>query len=162
MENSGTNGLPPVQAVKTADVSGILKQPLSGSQGKRTYKVMVVDDEPDAREIFYDILSEVPDVEVSTASDGVDCLAKAEATKFDLILLDIVMPNKDGIQVLTELLEDKARYGTPRIVMLTNMGGDLAVEEALRIGAVGYKVKIDTEPDQLIQTVKDELAKLED
>ncbi len=121
-------------------------------------KILVVDDEPDARELFLDMLSSEPAYEVSTAVDGVDALAKAEATKFDLILLDIVMPNKDGVQTLTELIEDKVKYGTPKVIMLTNLGGDLAVEEAMNIGAVDYKVKIDTEPDDLVKTVRQHLA----
>ena len=160
MENTNTPTSLPTPTTAAPTTLGILKQPQNGTQ--RIYKVMVVDDEPDAREIFFDILSSIPNIEVSTAVDGKDCLAKAEATKFDVILLDIVMPNVDGIQVLTDLLSDKTRYGNPRITMLTNMGGDLAVEEALRIGAVGYKVKIDTEPDQLVQLVQDEIAKLEE
>ncbi len=136
-----------------------ISQPESAS-GTNTdvKKILVVDDEPDARELFLDMLSVEPHYEVSTAVDGVDALAKAEATKFDLILLDIVMPNKDGVQTLTEIVEDKDKYGTPKVIMLTNLGGDLAVEEAMNIGAVDYKVKIDTEPDDLLKTVRGALG----
>lgn len=134
-----------------------LQQP-STSDLNAKKKILVVDDEPDAREIFLEMLSVEPSYEVSTAVDGVDALAKAEATKFDLILLDIVMPNKDGVQALTEIIGTPDKYGTPKVIMLTNLGGDLAVEEAMNIGAVDYKVKIDTEPDDLLKTVAEHLG----
>lgn len=137
------------------------EKPLAKLNPTRTYKVLVVDDEPDARELFVDIIGTKDYLEVSTAVDGVEALAKSEATKFDLILLDIIMPKKDGVQTLKELVASPEKYGTPRVLMLTNIGGDLAIEEALSIGAVGYRVKIDTEPDKLLATVDDELAKLE-
>lgn len=145
----------PIQFSKKDD------KPLAKLTPSRTYKILVVDDEPDARELFVDILGTKDYLEVSTAVDGVEALAKAEATKFDLILLDIIMPKKDGVQTLKEIVGDKDKFGTPRVMMLTNIGGDLAIEEALSIGAVGYRVKIDTEPDKLLATVDDELAKLE-
>lgn len=126
----------------------------------RKWNILVVDDEPDARELFYEFISENKNYIVQLGSDGNDALAKAAATKFDLILLDIVMPNKDGVEVLNELVKKPDVFGTPRIIMLTNIGGDIAVEEALKLGAHGYKLKLDTEPDELMQVIKDELSKI--
>jgi CheY-like chemotaxis protein len=154
-----------VQPQQPAQQQDATEQPLTPPQtpepqtGNRSYKILIVDDEPDARELFVDMLSSEPNYEVSTAVDGIDALAKSEATKFDMVLLDIVMPNKDGVQTLTELIQGKEKYGTPTVIMLTNLGGDLAVEEAMNIGAVDYKVKIDTEPDDLLKTVKEHLPK---
>lgn len=130
------------------------------NNSNKVYKVLIVDDEPDQREIFSDLFSTSSNYEVSTAVDGIDALAKCEATKFDLILLDIVMPRKDGVQALSEIKANPAKYGNPRVLMLTNIGGDIAIEEALKFGAVGYRVKIDTEPEDLLKTVQEELDKL--
>lgn len=127
---------------------------------QRTYRIMIVDDEPDNVEIFKDILSAVSNYEVSTAADGAEALAKAEATTYDLILLDIVMPKMDGIETLERIMADPNKFGRPRIIMLTNIGGDIAIEEALKKGAVGYRLKIDTEPDDLIAAVEEELGKV--
>lgn len=127
---------------------------------KKEWKILVVDDEPDARELFQEIISEEENYEVSTAGDGVEALAKAESTKFDLILLDIVMPNKDGVETLAQLMKDPEKYGTPRVIMLTNIGGDLAIEEALKLGAAGYRLKIDTEPKALMSAIDEELSKI--
>lgn len=126
-------------------------------------KILIAEDEPDARQIFTTILQSQNKYEVSSAVDGIDALAKAAADKFNLILLDIVMPNKDGVEVLQELKSDTAKYGTPIVVMLTNISGDVAVEKAMELGAAGYKLKIETEPDELIQAVEDFLnGKIQD
>lgn len=131
-----------------------LPQAGQSSGGK---KILVVEDEVAARTMFVDLLSS-EGYETSSAVDGVDALAKAAADKFDLILLDIVMPNKDGIEVLQEIKNDTEKFGTPIVVMLTNISGDAAVEKAMEIGAAGYRLKVDTEPEQLLDDVKDFMA----
>jgi CheY-like chemotaxis protein len=120
--------------------------------GKPKAKVLVVEDETDARTIFADLLS-ADDYYVVTAVDGNDALLKAAAEKFDLILLDIMMPNKDGIATLQDIKADPQKYGTPIIVMLSNISGDAAVEKAKELGAAGYKLKIGTEPQDLLDDV---------
>jgi CheY-like chemotaxis protein len=124
---------------------------------RQSAKILVVEDEIDARTVFVDLLSS-EGYETSSAVDGVDALAKAAADKFDLILLDIVMPNKDGIEVLHELKNNPDKYGTPIVVMLTNISGDAAIEKAMEIGAAGFKLKVDTEPSQLLADVQAFLA----
>lgn len=116
-------------------------------------KILVVEDEPDAREIFLDILKEAGYI-VAGATDGEDALVKMEAEKYDLVLLDIVMPKKDGIQTLTEIKKFPGKYGDMKVVMLTNIGGDLAIDKAMKLGADGYMLKSETEPDDLITIIK--------
>lgn len=123
------------------------------------YNILVVEDEPDAKELFIELLATVPEYEVQGANDGEEALQKAGTTKFDLILLDIVMPRKDGIETLDDILKDKAKYGNPIVIMLTNIGGDLAIEKALEMGAAGYKLKIDTDPEELLRYVDEMLKK---
>lgn len=132
-----------------------LANPIPKSAEMTVYKILIVDDEADARELFKDMLSTNEAFEVSSAADGIEALAKAEATKFDLILLDIVMPRKDGVQVLSEIKKNPDQYGLPRVLMLTNIGGDLAIEESLRLGANGYRLKSVTEPMELLTAVND-------
>lgn len=141
-----TDNTQPQTPVSTAQGSGVKK------------KILVVDDEPDARELFAELLKTNPDYEVEVASDGNEALSQSEKFKFDLILLDIVMPNLDGVDTLATLKGDTSKYGTPIVIMLTNIGGDIAIQEAIKLGAIGYKLKIDTEPDELLQTVADALS----
>lgn len=117
-------------------------------------KVLVVEDEADARDIFTDLLTSAG-YEVAAAVDGVDALAKLEASKgeFKLVLLDIIMPNKDGVETLEDIIKSPEKYGAPKVLMLTNIGGDAAVEKAVQLGAVGYLLKSETEPQQLLDIV---------
>lgn len=117
-------------------------------------RILVVDDEPDAKDLFAELLRTNSGYVVDTATDGNEALQKCEANKYDLMLLDIVMPNLDGVGTLSELKSNPAKYGEPVVIMLTNIGGDIAIQEALKLGAVGYKLKIDTEPEELMQTVQ--------
>lgn len=119
----------------------------------KVHKILVVEDEQDAKDTFIELLSTVPTYEVTGAVDGNDALAKIEADKPDLVLLDIVMPKKDGIETLSEIKKSPEKYGNPIVVMLTNIGGDLAVEKALELGAVGYKLKVDTPPEELLDYI---------
>jgi CheY-like chemotaxis protein len=116
-------------------------------------KILIVEDEVAARTMFVDLLSS-EGYDVSSAVDGVDALAKAAADKFTMILLDIVMPNKDGIETLQEIRGNPDKYGNPIVVMLTNISGDAAVEKAMEIGAAGYRLKVDTEPEQLLEDIQ--------
>ncbi|MEI7579238.1 MAG: response regulator [bacterium] len=115
-------------------------------------KILIVEDEPDARQIFIDILGGAG-FEIDGATEGDDALLHMSQKKYDLILLDIVMPQKDGIQTLTEVKKFPGKYGDMKIVMLTNIGGDLAIDKALKLGADGYMLKSETEPDDLVAIV---------
>lgn len=115
-------------------------------------KILIVEDEPDARDIFVDILGGAG-FEVIGAQNGDEALEHMENNKFDLVLLDIVMPVKDGIQTLTEVKKYPGKYGDMKVVMLTNIGGDLAIDKAMKLGADGYMLKSETEPDDLIAII---------
>lgn len=156
----GTSFSPfPTKASITAGNTNTANQNGSNSEAnpkpvKTGAKILVVEDEEDARTIFVDLL-ESEDYEVSSAVDGNDALAKSAADKFDLILLDLVMPNKDGLETLQELKSNPDKYGNPIVVVLSNISGDAAVEKAMSLGAAGYRLKIKAEPDQLLKDVND-------
>lgn len=116
-------------------------------------KILIVEDEPDALEIFKDILNE-EGFEADGAEGGLVALEKLVNSRYSLVLLDIVMPDKDGISILEEIKRFPDKYGDAKVVMLTNIGGDLAVDKAMKIGAAGYLLKSETEPDDLVNAVK--------
>jgi CheY-like chemotaxis protein len=120
---------------------------------------MIVEDEDDPRFVFTSILSTVQEFEVLESTDGNDCLTKLEANKdVDLVLLDIVMPTMDGIQTLTEIKKSPERYGNAKVVMLSNLGGPVAFETAINLGAIDFWMKIDTDPTMLLSKIKDVLT----
>lgn len=120
-------------------------------------QILLAEDEEDARLIYMDILKN-EEFHVEAAIDGRNTLKHLESKVYDLLLLDIIMPDMDGISVLTEIKKYPAKYGKPKVVMLTNIGGDLAIEKALDIGAIGYMLKSETEPDELVRIIKKYLA----
>lgn len=115
-------------------------------------KILLAEDEEDARIIYLDIL-EGAGFHAKGAKDGTETLKLLGEDKYDLLLLDIIMPDMDGISVLSEIKKDDTKFGNPKIVMLTNIGGDLAIEKALNIGADGYMLKSETEPEELIKVI---------
>jgi len=118
------------------------------------YRILVVDDEVDAEELFITLLGTVPEYKPFAATNGIEALKILENNKIDLVLLDIVMPQMDGIQALEEIRKNPKRYGNPVIVMLTNLGGETAIEKAKKLNADGFILKIDTEPEELLNKIK--------
>lgn len=102
-------------------------------------KVLIADDEPDIREILeYNLAAE--GFEVVVAKDGDDALDKAKKTKSDLILLDVMMPKKSGVEVC-RLLRLQPAFAETLIVMLTALGDDGSVIKGLETGADDYITK---------------------
>lgn len=95
---------------------------------------------------------------VATADDGETALQKVQELKPDLILLDIMMPKVNGLQVLAILKEDKETESIP-VILLTNVGGsDEDVNRGLELGAVAYLVKAGNRPSAVVAKVKEILA----
>lgn len=85
-------------------------------------KVLVVDDDPDILDAITTILSTQP-YSIDTARDGIECVDKVRANVPDLIVLDLLMPNKDGFAVVREL-RDNPRYEKVPILILTSVRED--------------------------------------
>jgi CheY-like chemotaxis protein len=106
--------------------------------------VLIVDDDP-VIAMMYGLGLERAGYRVLAAKDGVAGLELVETAHPDLILLDVRMPNMDGIEVLTRLAADVATREIP-VVMLSNYSESAVVEKTLSLGAKQYLVKIDTSP----------------
>lgn len=113
-------------------------------------RVVIVDDEALVRSGFTLILNATPDIRVVASASGVDALEVIKAEKPDVLLLDIRMPQVDGLTLLNVLT---AMPDRPAIAMLTTFDADEYVITALNAGASGFLLK-DTEPDQLAQYVR--------
>ncbi len=87
------------------------------------------------------------------ANNGEEGLQKAKTEEPDVILLDIMMPNLNGLQVLKELKHDPSTKKIP-VVMLTNLGRDADIQTALSLGAVKYITKVDTTPKEVVKQVE--------
>ncbi|MFF4045915.1 response regulator [Streptomyces chartreusis] len=111
---------------------------------------MVVDDEALVRSGFELILSAADDIEVVATTAGAEAVETVRREAPDVVLLDIRMPDVDGLTVLGRL---RALTEPPVVAMLTTFDADEYILTALRSGAAGFLLK-DTEPDQLAQLVR--------
>jgi CheY-like chemotaxis protein len=119
-------------------------------------KILIIEDDPLMRRLYQKIFS-FEKYEVETAEDGIEGLDKARTIKPTLILLDIMMPKMNGLQVLDKLKEDPDLKKIP-VVILTNLAGQQDAEAAMLKGAVKYIVKSEYEPKQISDMVKDILS----
>lgn len=101
--------------------------------------VLVVDDEELNRDLIARRLT-VADFTVSTAAGGAECLDRLQRERFDLVLLDINMPETDGFEVLRRIRAD-ARMRDMPVVMLTALRDKTSVVKSLELGANDYLVK---------------------
>jgi DNA-binding NarL/FixJ family response regulator len=117
-----------------------------------TTKVLIVDDQSLVRAGFRMILEAEPDIEiVGEAADGLTAVLAARETEPHVILMDVRMPNVDGLEATRRLLEGKETG--PRILILTTFDLDEYVYEALKAGASGFLLK-DTPPEQLVEAIR--------
>ncbi|KIA65254.1 response regulator [Nocardia vulneris] len=113
-------------------------------------RVVVVDDEALVRSGFELILNAAADIEVVATATGSEAVAAVERERPDVVLLDIRMPDVDGLAVLRLL---RALPEAPVVAMLTTFDTDEYILSALRSGAAGFVLK-DTEPEQLAQLTR--------
>ncbi len=114
--------------------------------------VLVTDDHPIVREGLCGLIRTEPGMELAgEAADGVEAVLQARALQPDVILLDLVMPRKDGIAAIKAI---KAENSDARILILTSFAEDSKVFAAIEAGALGYLLK-DSSPQQLLQAIRD-------
>jgi CheY-like chemotaxis protein len=119
-------------------------------------KILVIEDDPLISRMYQKIFTfEKYDVEM--AENGEVGLQKVKANKPTLILLDIMMPKMNGLQVLDTLKADPETKAIP-VIMLTNLAGQQDAETALAKGAVKYIIKSEQEPKDVVNMVKEILA----
>ena len=116
-------------------------------------RVLLVDDDPLVRSGLRLLLQGVPDLQIAGECDDGDGVAAAVAEhRPDVVLLDIRMPRVDGVTALRRLREAEGE-SVPAVVMLTTIGGEAIVMDALRAGAAGFLLK-HTPPSEIVEAVR--------
>ena len=126
---------------------------------KRYAKILLVEDDQLMIDLYQKTLS-YEGFDLESAQDGVEGLKKARAGKPALILLDLMMPYMNGIEMLKELKKDAGTKAIP-VVVLTNLVGTKHADEAMALGAVKYIVKSEQEPKEIVSMVKEILGEEE-
>ncbi len=122
----------------------------------RMKKVLIVEDD----QLIFSILSrELSDAgyEVANAFDGEQAVAVTREVHPDLVLLDILLPRKNGFEVLQTLKADDALKSIP-VVILSNLGQPEDIQKGRELGAIDYMVKVEFEPKQIVSKVRTLLA----
>jgi two-component system, NarL family, response regulator len=114
--------------------------------------VVIADDHPVVREGLVAIFKSQNDIKVvAEATNGEEALALCDHHLPDVLLLDLRMPEKDGLQVITELTA--RRLSKPRVIVMTTYESEEDIRRALKAGAKGYLVK-GTAPQQIRESVR--------
>ncbi|MFA6383150.1 MAG: response regulator [Parcubacteria group bacterium] len=118
-------------------------------------KILVIEDEVSLQKSLSEFLEE-ENFEVISALDGEKGLAMAQEEKPDLILLDIILPKKDGYEVLAELKQSEQTKRIP-VILLTNLEGPEDIEKAFENGASTYLVKSNYKLEDIVKKIKSTL-----
>jgi len=115
-------------------------------------RLLIVDDHAIIRAGLQALLQVVPDMEVvGEAINGREAVDLAEKLAPDVILMDLVMPEMDGIQAIRKILSNQPQA---RILVLTTFSGEDKVFPAIKAGAMGYQLK-DSSPQELVEAIRE-------
>ena len=121
------------------------------------HKILLVEDDPFLLDMYTTKFKDVG-FNMVVAQDGELALIKAKEESPDLILLDVVLPKKDGFEVL-KILKSESQTAAIPVVLLTNLGLDSDVKRGLELGAQAYIVKAHFTPTEVVAKIKEILDK---
>lgn len=116
-------------------------------------KIILVEDDPFLNSLYKDVLVGAGYTVISEKDGEAGLNVIRDNTDASLILLDLMMPKLNGIDVLKELKKDLATKDLS-VIVLTNLNEDETIQEALKLGANAYLVKADYAPQQIVDMVR--------
>jgi len=119
-------------------------------------RILLVEDEQYLRELYQEILTE-QGYSVETAVDGEEGFNKLKQGGWDLVVLDIILPKLNGIEIMRKIKSDPPEKPNKKVVFLTNLDKDEEIKEALQLGD-GYFIKSQITPGSLVDELKTYLA----
>ena len=129
-----------------------MNKKMENDQARGTIHVLVVDDHDIIRKGIKAMLELVPDIELAgEAQNGLEAVKQDEKLSPDVILMDLVMPEMDGIEAIRRI---KSRRPEARILVLTTFAGEELVFPAIKAGALGYHLK-DSSPEALVEAIRE-------
>lgn len=116
-------------------------------------KILIVEDDPFLLKMYSKKL-QVEGFEVEIAKDGEEGLIKIKSFLPDLVLMDLMLPKLNGLEAIEKAKSDPATKNIP-ILVLSNLSATTDTEEAVKKGAIGYLIKSDYTPSQVIDKIKE-------
>lgn len=120
-------------------------------------KVLIVEDDPFIADVYV-LKLESEGYNVETAEDGLKGLEALKKKTFDVVLLDILMPNLDGFKVLEQIKKNPAISQTP-VIILTNLSQKKDIQKGIELGASDYIIKTKFTPTEVVKTIAKVLEK---
>jgi len=122
--------------------------------GKR---ILLIEDDDLIRDLYKRQLdlAGLPTDSFPNGKDGLDALTK---NHYDLVLLDILLPDINGLEILKQIKQNPTNKTLP-VVLLTNLGQDEIVKQGFNLGAEGYLIKLYYTPEKVIEEVRNILGK---
>lgn len=121
-------------------------------------KILIIEDDKFLRELIIRKLSGEKDFQVVSAVDGESGLKVFKEERPDLVLLDLILPGIDGFEVLSKVKQEPDLSSVP-VIILSNLGQRDDVERGMKLGAVDYMVKAHFTPNEIVDKIKQMLAK---
>ena len=120
-------------------------------------KILIIEDDVFLAEVLINKLV-AAGFETDLAVNGKDGLEKIKSLKPALVLLDIILPEMNGYQILEEKIKDPAIKDIP-VIVVSNSGQPVEIKRALALGVKGYLIKAEIDPDEAVNKVKEEIEK---
>jgi CheY-like chemotaxis protein len=130
---------------------------MDNKEVQKKKKIMIVEDDSFVMDIYQTKLSQ-EGYEVLPAENGAEAIKKLEKEIPDLILLDIIMPYIDGLQVLRKIKADEKLKDIP-VILLTNLSQKENINEGLGLGADDYLIKSHFTPSEVLEKIKKYIKK---
>jgi two-component system, OmpR family, response regulator VicR len=116
-------------------------------------KILLIEDEKEISEL-YKLKFSLSGYAVATVEDGARAMSEIEKELPDLILLDILIPNKDGFEILKEIKKNKdPKIKSIPVIMLSNLSNKQDIEEAKKMGAEDYIIKAKIDPKDMVEKI---------
>ena len=123
---------------------------------EKKYKILLGEDDKFISRAYVDGLSRAGH-EVKAANDGNEVIKALEEFTPDIILLDIIMPEKNGFEVLEEIKANDKTKNIP-VIVLSNLGQDTDIEKGKKLGAVDYLIKSNFSIKEVMNKIKSHLS----
>lgn len=118
----------------------------------RQYDLLLIEDEYDLCEI-YKIQLTTHNIITDYSLAGKEGLEKIQSKKYDVVLLDLMLPDMNGLEILKEIKKMDSTKDIP-VIINSNLSDQATIDEGMRLGAVSYIVKSSMTPDTLAQEVR--------
>lgn len=127
------------------------------TDNKKNVKVLMAEDDKFIARAYNDGLGRAG-FSVTIAADGAEAVTKAKADPPDIILLDLIMPEKNGFEALAEIKADSKLKDIP-VIILSNLGQESDVKKGRELGAVDYLIKSDFSITEVVKKINEHVEK---